>query len=284
MQCAPLLQSAGFKVARIRTIKPEFFTSSDILELTPLARLFYIALWCESDREGLLNWSPKTLKFRYLPGDDIEVEEIAEELIAAGLITIFVCEDGKELASIPSFKNHQVINNRESESVLDRRVKAALPRVKAEGKEGRERKGREGKEEEAIASVNSDEKLSELDDASEQKENQLKCPVGHIVDAYHAEMPLNPQVRILNDTRRKAIAARWREAAKMEVGPFGYTNVAAGLEAWKEFFAICSESLFLTGRAKAQQGKPPFLADIDFLMSPSGFVSALENKYHRDAA
>ena len=274
-------------MARIRTIKPEFFTSSDILELTPLARLFYIALWCESDREGLLNWSPKTLKFRYLPGDDIEVEDIADELIAAGLIVVFTCVDGKELASIPSFKNHQVINNREAESVLERRVKEALPRVKAEGREGREgRKGREGKgkEVEAIASVTSDEKPSEDDAIGSIAENQLKCPVGHIVDAYHAAMPLNPQVKVLNDARRRAIAARWREAAVLAVEPFGYASVADGLAAWKAFFEICSDSSFLTGKSKAQPGRPTFIADIDFLMSPSGFASTLENKYHRDAA
>ena len=39
-------------VARIRTIKPDFFTSEDIVVLTPWARLLYIALWCEADREG----------------------------------------------------------------------------------------------------------------------------------------------------------------------------------------------------------------------------------------
>lgn len=270
-------------MARIRTIKPEFFTSSDILELTPLARLFYIALWCEADREGFLNWSPKTLKFRYLAGDDVDVEELGYELSKAGLIIIFTCDDGKELASIPSFKNHQVINNREADSILDRRVKEALPRVSAEGRKGREGKEGKGKEEEANASVNSDEKLSEIDDVAEQKDNQLKCPIGHIVDAYNSAMPLNPQVRVMNEARKKAIAARWREAAKMNVGPFGYKTVAEGLKAWKQFFDVCNESLFLTGRAKAQPGKPPFLADIDFLMSPSGFASTLENKYHRDA-
>lgn len=271
-------------MARIRTIKPEFFTSSDILELTPLARLFYIALWCEADREGLLNWSPKTLKFRYLPGDDIEVEDIAEELIKAGLIAVFTCEDGKELASIPSFKTHQVINNREAESVLDRRVKGASPRVQAEGKEGRERKEGKGREIEPIGSVTSDENPSEDDLFEPGKPIPMKCPVGAIVNAYHAAMPYNPQVKILNDSRKKAIAARWREAAKMNVEPFGYENEVDGLKAWKAFFEVCNDSLFLTGRAKAQPGKPPFIADIDFLMSPSGFASTIENKYHRDAA
>ena len=271
-------------MARIRTIKPEFFTSSDILELTPLSRLFYIALWCESDREGLFNWSPKTLKFRYLAGDDVEVEEIGEELIKAGLIQIFVCDDGKELGLIPSFKNHQVINNREADSTLSARVKGASPRVQAEGRKGKEGREGKGKEEEADASATSDEKPSEDGLFGDQPESQLKCPVGHIVDSYHAAMPMNPQVKVLNDARKKTIAARWREASRMTVAPFGYKTVAEGLAAWKAFFEVCNESPFLTGKAKALPGKPPFIADIDFLMSPSGFASTLENKYHREVA
>lgn len=269
-------------MARIRTIKPEFFTSSDILELTPLSRLFYIALWCEADREGYLNWNPKTLKYRYLPSDSVDVESIALELTSAGLIKILVDEEGKEIAVIPSFKNHQVINNREADSVIASRVKGASARVKAEGREGKEGRERKGKEKEAYASVNSDGKPSDVDLLGDKQENQLKCPVGHIVDAYHAAMPLNPQVKVLNDARKKMIAARWREASKMKVKPFGYDTISGGLEAWKQFFEVCSTSLFLTGRAKAQQGRPPFVADIDFLMSPSGFASTLENKYHKE--
>jgi hypothetical protein len=132
-------------MARIRTIKPEFFTSSDITKLTPLARLFYVSLWCEADREGLLKWDVDTLKQRYLPADDVDIEELSAELHARGLIAIYIGDDGREYAFIPSFKDHQVINNRESESTLAARVKGASPRVQAEGKEGREGKGKEGK-------------------------------------------------------------------------------------------------------------------------------------------
>ncbi len=127
-------------MARIRTIKPEFFTSSDIVSLTPLSRLFYIALWCEADREGRLSWNTKTFKMRYLPADNCNIEELSDELINAGLIIIYEYE-GKSYAEIPSFKVHQMINNRESESTHPPRVKDASPRVKAEGrKEGKERK------------------------------------------------------------------------------------------------------------------------------------------------
>jgi len=130
-------------MARIRTIKPEFFTSEDIVSLTPLARVFYIALWCEADRAGRLDWKPGTLKMRYLPGDDCNFSGLADELTNAGLIVLYEV-DGKRYAEIPTFTTHQVINNRESESTRPARNFDASSRVKAEGKEGREGKGKEG--------------------------------------------------------------------------------------------------------------------------------------------
>lgn len=105
-------------MSRIRTIKPEFFTSEDIVSLTPLARLFYVSLWCEADREGRFEWKPRTLKMRYLPADDCSVEELGRELIDAGLIVLYQVGDGRVYAHIPGFVRHQVINNREAESTL----------------------------------------------------------------------------------------------------------------------------------------------------------------------
>lgn len=132
-------------MARIRTIKPEFFTSEDIVSMTPLARLLYVALWCEADREGRFEWKPKTFKLRYLPGDSCDVDLLAGELIDSGLVILYEV-DGKTFAEIPSFTKHQVINNRESEGLIPPRVTHASPtrqpRVQGEGKEGR--KGKEG--------------------------------------------------------------------------------------------------------------------------------------------
>jgi hypothetical protein len=130
-------------MARIRTIKPEFFTSEDIVTMTPLARLFYVALWCEADREGRLDWRPGTLKMRYLPGDDCSIDDVAEQLIERGLLEIYEA-DGRVYGELPSFTRHQIINNRESESTRPPRVKHASTRVLAEGRKGR--KGKEGKE------------------------------------------------------------------------------------------------------------------------------------------
>src|SRR5256885_771857 len=76
-------------MARIRTIKPEFFTSDDICALSPLARLLYVGLWCEADREGRLVWTPGVMKRRYLPDDACDIEILGAELIARGLIRLY---------------------------------------------------------------------------------------------------------------------------------------------------------------------------------------------------
>ncbi len=132
-------------MARIRTIKPEFFTSEDIVCLSPLARLFYVSLWCESDRAGRFEWKPKTFKLRYLPGDSCDVDMLAQELFDAGLVILYEA-NGKTYAEIPTFEKHQVINNRESESTIPPRVNHASITRESGRKEGMEGKGRKGKD------------------------------------------------------------------------------------------------------------------------------------------
>lgn len=110
------------------------------------------------------------------------------------------------------------------------------------------------------------------------------CPHQDLVNIYHESMPDNPRCKILNKQRMAAIKARWDEAAALDCLPFGYKTTGEGLEAWRNFFDICNESIFLTGKSKPKEdGKPPFIADIDFLFSPAGFAKCLENKYHRGA-
>lgn len=128
----------GVLMARIRTIKPEFFTSEDIVGLSPLGRLLYIALWCEADREGRMAWKPRTFKMRYMPGDDVRIEDLCGEIVAAGLVVLY----GDGLAYIPKFGVHQHVNPRESASNLpvpdasSRVTDAQVGRKEGEGREG----------------------------------------------------------------------------------------------------------------------------------------------------
>ena len=137
-------------MARIRTIKPEFFTSADIVSRSPMARLLYIALWCEADKEGRLVWKPTTFKLRYLPGDNCDVDALCAELVESGLVRLY----GDGYAVIPSFKAHQHVNPRESESQLPAPTEKLTRQARdgtrqardSDAQGGREGKGREGKE------------------------------------------------------------------------------------------------------------------------------------------
>lgn len=118
----------------------------------------------------------------------------------------------------------------------------------------------------------------------EQDRSPQHCPIQKIIDLYHECMPANPRCKVPNEARKRSIRQRWIEAANLTCKPFGYTTQAEGLHAWRHFFEVCAESKFLTGQVPGRDGKPPFLADIDFLFSPKGFAKCIENKYHRDAA
>jgi hypothetical protein len=111
-------------MAYIRTIKASFFTSDDIVSLSPIARLLYIALWTEADREGRLTWRPGNFKLRFLPGDACDIQELCGELVESGLVVTYSV-DGKTYAEIPTFKRHQSINAKERKSVLPERVAKA---------------------------------------------------------------------------------------------------------------------------------------------------------------
>lgn len=129
---------------RIRTIKPEFFTSEDIVGLSPFARLLYVALWCEADKEGRMVWKPKTFKIRYFPADSIDIDALCNELLLAGLVVKY----GEGYAHIPAFTSHQHINPRETSSQLPEptrhsRVGTRGARV-SDVQGGREGKGKEG--------------------------------------------------------------------------------------------------------------------------------------------
>ena len=136
-------------MARIRTIKPEFFTSEDIVGLSPMARLLYIATWCEADKEGRLVWKPMTFKLRYFPGDNCDIHALCKELVDAGMVKLY----GDGLAYIPQFGKHQHVNPRESASILPEPKGArvgtrhdASARVNSgiDPQVGREGKGKEG--------------------------------------------------------------------------------------------------------------------------------------------
>ena len=97
-------------MARIRTIKPEFWTSEQVMECSPLARLLFIGVWNFCDDAGNHPVSAKTLKALVFPGDDITSAKVAEllaELSMNGLIDLYEVS-GKEYLHVNGWKHQKI--------------------------------------------------------------------------------------------------------------------------------------------------------------------------------
>jgi len=97
------------------------------------------------------------------------------------------------------------------------------------------------------------------------------CPVAEIVEMYNRMLPMLPAVSVVNDSRKRTIAARWREVVTTDK-----LDRQQGLEFFEWFFKMVKDSKFLTGKAK------DWKADIDFLFNASKFPRIIEGAYHED--
>lgn len=80
-------------MARIRTTKPEFWTSQQVVECSRDARLLFIGLWNFCDDAGRHPASAMRLKMEVLPADDVPLEVIRDwinELLSHDLIRLYV--------------------------------------------------------------------------------------------------------------------------------------------------------------------------------------------------
>lgn len=109
--------SLGVNMARIRSIKPEFFTDGKLGRLSPLHRLLFEGLWCHADREGRLEDFPEEIKIKVLPYDECDVNMMLDDLQKCGLIIRYKCKN-KQYLAIPNFLKHQIPNAKEPASIF----------------------------------------------------------------------------------------------------------------------------------------------------------------------
>jgi 5-methylcytosine-specific restriction endonuclease McrA len=98
-------------MSRIRTIKPEFWTDETMVQLPYEARLLFVGLWNFCDDEGLLSYEPERIRMQVLPGDDIQISELLDLLVASERLEVLKLKDGSEALKIPHFLEHQKISH-----------------------------------------------------------------------------------------------------------------------------------------------------------------------------
>jgi len=97
------------------------------------------------------------------------------------------------------------------------------------------------------------------------------APIQEIVELYNRILPMLPSASVVNESRKRAIAARWREVVTTDK-----MDRQQGLEFFEWYFKMVKDSNFLTGKSK------DWKADLDFLFNASKFPRIIEGTYHKD--
>jgi hypothetical protein len=99
-------------MARIRTIKPEFWTSPQVVACSIPARLAFVGLLNFCDDNGIHPASVSRLRMQVFPEDDIgddKVKQLVSELIQAGLVAVYTVGD-EVFWLITGWARHQKID------------------------------------------------------------------------------------------------------------------------------------------------------------------------------
>lgn len=99
-------------MARIRSIKPEFWTDSKMVALPPIARLFFIGLWNFADDYGVLEDDADSLKLRVMPADAFDAATAIDGLVERGRLRRCIAPSGAKVLVIAHFGEHQKIDKR----------------------------------------------------------------------------------------------------------------------------------------------------------------------------
>ncbi|NDD52851.1 hypothetical protein EBZ39_03055 [bacterium] len=212
-------------MARIRTIKPEFWTSEQVVDCSPTARLLFVGMWNFCDDYGIHPASCKQIKMEVFPGDSIttqEIESLISELLQAGLIRQYTTQ-GRSYWLVTGW-HHQKIEKKnkkyphplehefdDQSTTIRRPVDDHSPPESSL----RESKGKEGKGyTNAVASPSAvaDSPPDVVVECSSPKPNAIQPPYSSITDTWNkiaSELSL-PRCECLSEARRRVIRQRWK--------------------------------------------------------------------------
>lgn len=261
-------------MARIRTIKPEFFRHEQLQDLesdhpAKHPMLVFAGLFTQCDKLGVFPFNPRQLKLDICPFLDFDMAETLQILVIAGQIEAFE-SGGKTFGYIPTFTKHQRITGKEAEADSkypypptdrDRSTWEAPGKHPGKVKEtpvkspgARERKGKGKEEEEEGRGVSaptilhgSDASFSELEIAVSSWNNLAKeCGLA--------------TVQKLTDARKSKLRARLKDCG--------------GIDGWQAALKKVRGSPGLLGRASGD-----WKASFDFVLQECSFTKLMEGTY-----
>jgi hypothetical protein len=87
-------------MARDRKLPSDFWTWEAVIDCAAMTRLLFLGLWNFADSFGVQPLRPRTIRLQVFPGDPIDeaqVRAMIDELVARGLLRIYVADEAEYL-------------------------------------------------------------------------------------------------------------------------------------------------------------------------------------------
>lgn len=277
-------------MARIRTIKPEFWKHEDLSALPEITHMLAAALLNHADDEGYFNANPALVKAECLPlrESSVSVQESLNQLTTVGFIEVGQGADGKRYGRIATFADHQRVNRPTPSKIKAVGIvwegshtnHAQLSESSPPERKGREGKGKEqGREEEqpsptAQASSSASPPTDLLGEASESTvtDHPASTLLTVVLAAYHEILPNCRRIAVLNPKRRKRIQAA-DKLARQVCRQQGWAYVPKDF--WEAYFDQCLQDPWLRGEVPNPRS-PGWKQNLDVLLAEDRFAEIMD--------
>jgi hypothetical protein len=282
-------------MARIRTIKPEFWKHEDLSALPEATHMLAAALLNHADDEGYFNANPGLVRAECCPlrEPSVSPHDSLNLLRGIGFIKLGSGADGKRYGLIIKFEDHQRINR-----PTPSKIKAvgivweASPQTHTQLTESSppERKGKEqgreqGREEELSGSPDGEPRppITLVENARAERLAQV---TGEAVTAYNAILgkPIGrlSAVHLVNDVRKDQVK-RCLKTARL-ICEKQYQSATVAPQFWQDYFAACNADPFKNGTGPYSGEHKNWRPDFEYLTRPETMTTVFDKALSEAAA
>lgn len=276
-------------MARIRTIKPEFWTDEELSALPEATHILAAALLNHADDFGWFNANPALVRAACSPirEPSVSIPESLRSLQTIGYIRIGTAPCGKRYGQVVKFSEHQRVSHATKSKIAVQSItwddfgnppenfRSPPESFRPEQGTGNREQGTGIEAESPIGDLspapaapmacNPPAEQSPPEDSDPP--GTPPCPVKRIIRAYHEVLPMLAAVRDFPEQSERMLRARWRSSADRQ-----------SVDWWRGFFEYVKGCPFLVGE------KNDFQADLMWLVRPTNFAKVINGNYENRAA
>ena len=245
-------------MARIRTIKPEFWSDEELSALPEATHMLAGALLNHADDYGYFNANPALVKAACSPirEPSVSIPESLRRLHAEGFIRLGTAPDGKRYGHVIKFDEHQRVSHPTQSKISRLSItwdelqnppeNFAKPPESFRPEQGTGKGKEQGKEKEISGSPNGDHDNPEKETTKADRLSQVTIEA---IASFNAILgkPAGQlaSVQLANDVRQTQVKRCLKTAREICEKQYGSAKITA--QFWQDYFAECDRDPFKRG-------------------------------------